>query len=160
MPARKYPIGLACKVNGCEAQVTHNGMCKTHSLRVYRHGGTELIREIPTLDKFWKYTKKAGLGECWIWGSGRKKGYGQMSLVVDGKKTKISAHRFSWELHNNKTIPEGLFACHSCNNERCVNPNHIYPGTQKQNMADRLKAGRYLRGDNHPWSRNYVGASI
>ena len=68
---------------------------------------------------------------CWIWlGSKDKDGYGKMSIC----KKDIRAHRFSfyiyWGFIKQKLI------CHSCDNPSCVNPNHLWIGTHKQNRRD------------------------
>jgi HNH endonuclease len=75
---------------------------------------------------------------CWLWGSYcQSSGYGQ--IRIEGKR--ILAHRLSWILHFGD-IPEGLLVCHTCDVRRCVNPEHLYLGTQKENMQDCLKKGR------------------
>ncbi len=79
---------------------------------------------------------------CWIWqGSIRDKRYGRIYT----NNTKVSAHRASYIVHKGE-IPEGLFICHLCNVTACVNPEHLYAGTHRQNMADRsdLKGHRIL----------------
>ena len=81
---------------------------------------------------------------CWLWeGSCNKNGdgYGYCYFGTDvGVK---AAHRFSWEVHNG-AIPDGLHVCHHCDTPSCVNPNHLFLGTAKDNHQDR-KRKRLLR---------------
>lgn len=70
---------------------------------------------------------------CWIWlGHLDGKGYGQ--FVRNGKR--IGAHRAAWEDHNGQPIPEGAMVCHSCDTPSCVNPDHLFLGSQLDNMRD------------------------
>lgn len=79
---------------------------------------------------------------CWNWlKSKNEKGYGKTRS--EGKLH--YTHRLSWELVNGK-IPVGLFVLHKCDNPSCINPNHLFLGTSKDNFEDMMKKGR----SNHP----------
>lgn len=76
---------------------------------------------------------------CWIWnGTITKKGYGQFWYKEIGT---ILAHRVSYRIYKNK-IPDGLNVLHKCDNPPCVNPDHLFLGTQKDNMIDMTQKGR------------------
>jgi len=92
--------------------------------------------------RFWSKVDKQDEDECWEWMAARTdEGYGAFSI----QRTSIVAHRFSWELMHGK-LPEGMLVCHKCDNPPCVNPHHLFLGTQKRNMEDKVQKGRAARG--------------
>lgn len=71
---------------------------------------------------------------CWEWkGAKTKAGYGWFSAKI--------ASRISWEIYRGK-IPKDMLVCHKCDNPPCVNPDHLFLGTHKDNTLDMIKKGR------------------
>lgn len=91
------------------------------------------------------YTPEPTSG-CWLWeGSGERYGKFMYNRVY------YIAHRVAYFL-NVGPIPDGIYVCHKCDNTFCVNPDHLFLGTQKDNMQDMISKGRlYNRfGINNP----------
>jgi ribosomal protein S14 len=91
---------------------------------------------------------------CWIWtGALNDSGYGVLKWL--GREN-VRAHRVSYEIHVGP-IPEGSIVRHDCDNPPCVRPDHLRPGTDADNMADKVARGRAvgngLYGDRHPQSK-------
>jgi len=100
-----------------------------------------------------RFLSKVSISEdrnkCWIW-------VANCNIWGYGKFNGNGAHRFSYELFNGP-IPQGLFVLHKppCFNRKCVNPDHLYLGTQQDNMNDmkEQERQRYLEGEELPQSK-------
>jgi hypothetical protein len=84
------------------------------------------------------HAKIKSLGNCWLWsGPTNDCGYGICKILG----CPYYAHRLSYEIHIG-TIPQGLLVCHRCDTPNCVNPEHLFLGTQKDNMHDAKLKGK------------------
>lgn len=118
-----------CKQEGCNADAAMSGLCTTH----YLASKVVEFRE--------KYTPVPESG-CWLWeGAANDGGYG---VILFGKK-KVLAHRFSFALHNNRSITESMLICHSCDVPACVNPHHLHEGTPRDNAVDAMRKNRLVK---------------
>lgn len=89
--------------------------------------------------RFWAKVNKKGDNECWEWIAAKNnKGYGQFRIGGVSKST----HRISYIIHKGE-MPDGLMICHTCNNPTCINPNHLYAGTGKDNMKQSVREMRH-----------------
>lgn len=79
--------------------------------------------------------------ECWVWTACiASHGYGDITVRSHFHST---AHRASWLLHKGD-IPDNMFVLHTCDNRKCVNPDHLFLGTHKDNMRDMNEKGRQV----------------
>jgi hypothetical protein len=82
---------------------------------------------------------------CWIWiASCAGQGYGQIKLP--GERRQIYAHRLSYLIHKGE-LPDGKQICHTCDNPKCVNPDHLFVGTSQDNHNDMTKKKRHTYGE-------------
>lgn len=122
---------------------------------------------LTTMEYFKSAFEKCPKTGCWNWvKSMYAHGYGRIPIKIDGAWKHRPAHRIGYQLLVGK-IPKGLQANHKCDNRKCVNPDHIFIGTQKENMDDMKAKGRHMYGEGHVHSlltenavryvrRNYV----
>lgn len=102
-------------------------------------------------DRFQRKFQSSPDGGCWEWAANKDaKGYGL--LAFKGKSYR--AHRLSWELTNGP-IPDGMLVCHKCDNPSCVNPEHLFIGTPKDNTQDSVKKGRHVMPQKSPGYMHY-----
>jgi hypothetical protein len=103
---------------------------------------------VNTLPK--KFSEKVDFsGDCWLWIACKcHGGYGQYF----SRPKQVSAHRFSW-MHFNGDIPIGLKVLHKCDVRACVNPEHLFLGSSKDNSVDMVKKGRSARGERQGLSK-------
>lgn len=128
-----------CKVENCNEKHRGLGFCNVHYLRYIRRGTTDLVRHVTFEERFknsYKINKDNG---CWEW----TKSLGSHGYAHTANKGKnLRGHRVSYKLYIGK-IPKGKLVLHKCDNRKCVNPEHLFLGTQKDNMLDMSKKNRH-----------------
>lgn len=139
---------MICLIEGCVAVVHGHGLCSRHYTKLRRHGdalhaGRRYHKGFTTEERFWAYvSKRRGKGVCWEWTGGViSTGYGKIHIAPGQPGL---AHRYSYELHYGP-IPDGLGVFHRCDNPRCVKPQHLFCGTQQDNVDDMEAKGRAVK---------------
>lgn len=136
--ARSYRRGLKLNTKYwyCSKECSHRDRSRLSS---------EAKTSSDPLIRFWsKVDKKPGLGPdgtCWEWTSSLKDGYGNFRV---SRNRTTSAHIYSYEIHKGKR--NNLFVCHSCDNRKCVNPDHLWLGTIQDNVKDMMNKKRQAIG--------------
>ncbi len=103
------------------------------------------MKKRPPFIRLYENIEKTSTG-CWEWkGMTGSSGYGNIKAF--GRT--VSTHRLSFELYNGP-IPRDLEVCHSCDNRRCINPEHLFLATHIENMRDMISKGRRVQGKSNP----------
>ena len=133
-----------CAVIGCDKPRYAKSLCKMHYARFERTGRVSLKSMAERL------LEKSLLNsetECVEWlGFKNDLGYGRFR--ANGKKE--LTHRESYRTFIGE-IPENKRICHHCDNPSCINPTHLFAGTDKDNIQDCIKKGRFKGWENSPW---------
>ena len=132
-----------CSIEGCETQISGQGLCAKHRYRLKKYGSPHICPRghAPPEVRFWRKVEKSD--GCWMW-TGTKSAEGYGKFQAGSKKDQpapIGAHRFSYEMAKGP-IPDGRVVMHSCDNPSCVNPAHLSVGTHRENALDMIRKGR------------------
>lgn len=116
-----------CERANCSRPARTRRLCSTHYEQL-RRAGLLAVREKGPVERFWTWVDRTS--KCWLWtGSKSTGGYGR--VFWDGKQRQ--AHRIAYELVTG-AIPGGMELDHLCRVRHCVNPAHLQPVTQKENL--------------------------
>lgn len=134
---------LICSVDGCLEVAHGRGMCNIHYQRWYKTGSTDVRRRPSFAERFWAKVDRSGpvpaarsdLGPCWLWTAAKDHGgYGKFFVEkINGKARLVQAYRIAYQLEVGP-IPDDMAVDHLCRTPACVNPAHLEPVTQRENL--------------------------
>ena len=101
----------------------------------------------PLTERFWSKVEVRGKDECWPWKAAtRRKEEGYGAFWMNGRHH--PANRVALQL-SGVNMPDGMVACHTCDNPGCCNPAHLFVGTPRENNDDKVMKGRHSKGSKH-----------
>ncbi len=103
---------------------------------------------VPARERFQSRYTPIPIAGCWVWDGALVDGYGHIQTGGNAGRTIELAHRLSWKLHVGE-IPAGMSVLHECDVRCCVNPAHLFLGTNLDNVRDRVQKKRSAKGDKH-----------
>jgi len=140
-----------CSIDACGSKHYGKDLCFKHYYRQYKHGNPHIVKKgsrypiFNTLkESFESKFEKGNVEKCWNWKGAISHGYG--SLRFKGKH--YIASRAAYEVYIS-VINDDLLVCHKCDNPLCVNPNHLFLGTELDNMKDMVSKNRSAKGSHH-----------
>lgn len=121
------------------------GLHKMHSRAQWDLAKCQAL--LDSAEAFWAKADRRGADECWLWGgqADGSFGYGRFPVRVNGEKWKASAHRIAWFLSSGSQADD-LCVCHRCDVPLCINPAHLFLGTDADNLNDARQKGRLIQG--------------
>ena len=139
-----------CSVHGCGKSRKTGNYCSMHAERLRIFGSLEpehinlriKLRNRPAIEKIMDRIEIVTESGCWIY-TGPGVTHGDINIRGLGRPSKV--HRVVWE-HYIGPIPKGYLVCHKCDVGFCCNPNHLFIGTQQDNMSDKVKKNRQAKG--------------
>jgi len=103
------------------------------------------LKHLKTIEDFWKKVDVKGPNDCWEWNKNRQSfGYGNFNGT--------QASRWIYQYVNDVKLPRKIVVCHLCDNPPCCNPNHLWAGTQSDNMKDMQMKNRNTKGETNGMS--------
>jgi hypothetical protein len=145
----------SCSIENCENKYAGKGFCQKHYQKNKRYGdplaGKTYSQNKAGSEEYISENSEIDINDCWIWKKYKNnKGYGHPKF----KGESILAHRLSYLTFIGE-IPNNLHVLHNCDNPTCVNPKHLFLGTNQDNMKDRNNKNRQsrLKGKDHGRSK-------
>lgn len=148
--SRRKPIRIECVCKQCEKPFSVLPSEQKDGRRFCSQRCAFENRKIPLSERFWRYVGGRTSRGCIIWcGHKNLDGYGLIRDTIGPcKQGNILAHRLAYQIFRGP-IPDDMRVLHKCDNPACVNPYHLFLGTQLDNVTDMIKKGRGRKGEKH-----------